>query len=469
MRWGNLRYRRVDPFYHHPKHKILENRIDNCPYPKKTIGQLCEPPVGGATPSRDDSTKYANNGIHFIRINNVKSNQFDLEDVKYITSTVHDGELRRSKLAVDDVLMTITGRVGTAAVVIPDLLPANINQHIVRLRMRVSDCSPQYLAHFLNTETGTGLSNRYVTGGTRIALDYGAIRDLSIPVPPQEIQNRFVDAMQTAYAKYSYKLSQANLLLSTMDEWLLEKLGISLTKDIWKRSFSINLRIAQKRFDVAFHSPKFRAVRENIEKGIHPTFPLGLLCNGIKSGFAAGKQDQANASDSGIPHLRPLNLNIYGEISLVDSKYVPSENLNNDDYCKYGEVLFNNTNSEQLVGKSAVFDIEDLCACSNHMTRLSLKSHINPYYIASVLNALRSIGYLGLLSTNFVNQAGINTETLAQLIIPLPDPNTGIQEEVEKEILLRRSKARKLRIEAEEEWIAAKAYFEEQLLLGDES
>jgi len=69
-----------------------------------------------------------------------------------------------------------------------EILPANINQHIVRLRIVSNDCLPDYLAAYLNTSVGLAISNRSVTGGTRIALDYQAIRSLLVPIPPMDIQ-----------------------------------------------------------------------------------------------------------------------------------------------------------------------------------------------------------------------------------------------------------------------------------------
>ncbi len=84
--------------------------------------------------------------------------------------------------------MTITGRVGTSAVIKADILPANINQHIVCLRLKNKGCLPEYLAFYLNSYAGTILSNRSVTGGTRIALDYSAIKKIKIPLPPLKKQ-----------------------------------------------------------------------------------------------------------------------------------------------------------------------------------------------------------------------------------------------------------------------------------------
>lgn len=194
VRLGNLQGR-VDPYFYQPRFEQVMRELTASRFPLQTINRICEPPVGGATPLRSDAELYADEGIKFLRILNVKPNEIDLADVKYIRDSVHNGELSRSQLAVNDVLMTITGRVGTAAVVTQDILPANINQHIVRLRINSGDCLPDYLAAYLNTSVGLAISNRYVTGGTRIALDYQAIRSLPIPIPPKEVQKVIIEEL----------------------------------------------------------------------------------------------------------------------------------------------------------------------------------------------------------------------------------------------------------------------------------
>ena len=163
-----------------------------------------------------------------------------------------------------------------------------------------------------------------------------------------------------------------------------------------------------------------------------------------------------------MPQLRPFSITPYGQISFATKKYVPISRLQEKDYCKKGEVLFNNTNSAEWVGKSTVFDIDTPCATSNHITRITLKEGINPYYIAAFFNMLRSIGYWKLLSTYFNNQAGVNTETLKAVRILLPKKT--IQDEIAEEILRRKNTAEALRIEAEQDWEAAKAEFERKLL-----
>ena len=175
---------------------------------------------------------------------------------------------------------------------------------------------------------------------------------------------------------------------------------------------------------------------------------------------------QAFDEIQGIPHVRPLNISAHGELGFQGTKYVPKDSIAASQILQEGEVLLNNTNSTEWVGKSTVFDAERTCCCSNHITRLALNPEIAlPWYLAFFFNAIRSTGYLGLIATNFVNQAGINTETLSALRIPIPD--LKIQREIVDELHCRRLEARRLREEAAREWEAAKASFEARLLGGE--
>ena len=86
-----------------------------------------------------------------------------------------------------------------------------------------------------------------------------------------------------------------------------------------------------------------------------------------------------------------------------------------------GEVLFNNTNSTVWVCKTAVYRGTTPVVCSNHVTRLRLIEGVQPEFIADTLNLLRERGYFARLCTNFNNQAGVNSDTLAAVRLPFPD------------------------------------------------
>ncbi|MGR8935735.1 MAG: restriction endonuclease subunit S [Gammaproteobacteria bacterium] len=207
--------KRFDPLFHKPWHKIVNESLLSSTYHKVYIRDICHSPVGGATPTRGDAELYDTAGIKFLRIQNIGKDELILDDVKFIKQAVHDGDLCRSQLREDDVLLTITGRVGTAAVVSIDILPANINQHIVRLRLRRNDCLPGYLSAYLNSAIGFCLSNRGVTGGTRIALDYPTIGSLQIPLPPIATQEAILQKITAIRAEAKRLRTEAGTELET--------------------------------------------------------------------------------------------------------------------------------------------------------------------------------------------------------------------------------------------------------------
>jgi len=131
----------------------------------------------------------------------------------------------------------------------------------------------------------------------------------------------------------------------------------------------------------------------------------------INSGFASGKHNKAK---KGVPHLRPMNIDANGKINLDNVKYVQVDSY---DSLKKGDVLFNNTNSEKWLGKTALIDQDSNWAYSNHMTRIRFDSQlIEPGWISTYLHKLLLDGYYSLKCTHHVNQASINSTYLSKKI-----------------------------------------------------
>src|SRR4051812_26771947 len=88
-----------------------------------------------------------------------------------------------------------------------------------------------------------------------------------------------------------------------------------------------------------------------------------------KSGFAFAKSRLAQA---GTPHLRPFNIGLDGEVDESTIYYLPSSHdVALEAYAlEPGDLLFNNTSSVEIVGKSAVVREPLAVGFSNHVTRL---------------------------------------------------------------------------------------------------
>ncbi len=139
----------------------------------------------------------------------------------------------------------------------------------------------------------------------------------------------------------------------------------------------------------------------------------------LQTGFASGLN---NRTGDGVPHLRPMNVSNDGKITLQDLKYVPADKVPGEaGLLRCGDVLFNNTNSPELVGKTALYDLTVANAFSNHMTRIRTRVDVlAPRFCAYVLHQKWREGYFEAICNNHVSQASIGRDKLTQTLIPLP-------------------------------------------------
>ena len=214
--------RRVDSSYYQSKFRSVDQIVENVQFDVFKLGTLINEISSGATPKVDENYYTDSSaGVPFLRVQNVTGHGIDLSDAKFITLEVHNGMLKRSQLKKDDLVFTITGRIGSVAVV-PDNFEGNINQHSIRfhLKERITNTTinPSYIAAFLNSELGKSLSIREVTGGTRPALDYKALKSLQIILPSIEIQNEIVREAKDRLAKVSELRREAGVTVERAKE-----------------------------------------------------------------------------------------------------------------------------------------------------------------------------------------------------------------------------------------------------------
>lgn len=105
-----------------------------------------------------------------------------------------------------------------------------------------------------------------------------------------------------------------------------------------------------------------------------------------------------------------MNVSREGRLDLSDVKYVSAEHALR---VRIGDVLFNNTNSPALVGKTAFVSTDADLAFSNHMTRLRPPAGVSGRFVAHQLHFMWMTGYFRSRCTNHVNQASISSTTLS--------------------------------------------------------
>lgn len=159
------------------------------------------------------------------------------------------------------------------------------------------------------------------------------------------------------------------------------------------------------------------------EKGYVGDFALE-----IQPGFASGKH---NKEGRGIPHIRPYNIGRSGKLDLAEIKSVDPEA--DTKRLHSGDVLFNNTNSPELIGKTTVITATDDWGFSNHMTRVAFPDAVSPKFAAYQLHYLWSRGYFLHNCVKHVNQASISSTTFSRTV-PFVKPPRPQQDSIVAEI-----------------------------------
>lgn len=149
---------------------------------------------------------------------------------------------------------------------------------------------------------------------------------------------------------------------------------------------------------------------------------LGELLLDAQSGFASGE----DLAEGGVLQVRMNNVEADGSWNWASRRMVPASEKQLDRCLLVpGDVLFNATNSPELVGKSALFrGVDEPVVFSNHFLRLRTDpNRLNPGYLAHWLRSQWTKGTFQRLCNAWVNQASVRKESLLDLQLPLPALN----------------------------------------------
>ena len=374
-----------------------------------------------------------------------------------------------AKVATKDTVLIVV-RSGVLAHTLPVAITGcemAINQDVKALVCKKS-LSPLFLAAYLRTFGEKILPIVTKHGVTVQSVNTPEFRALPIPILELSEQERLAKIYSSAIEIQDQKLKEADELLASIDDFLLSELGIAFPPEpentISNRMFRTRAHeLGGWRFDPLFHSFK---LWHAIEASTTPSAPLGIYCRLVKTGFAAGGNMQLH-DDDGIIQIRPTNIGSDRQLKFDRNVYLDRNILASQptDVLRRREVLFNNTNSQEQVGKTVFFDIEGSFVCSNHITRITTnEAELVPEYLTAVLNTYQRLKVFYSICTNWNNQSGVNVDLLRKLTIPVPSVEK--QQKIANDIGKIFDQANALRQEANAELENAKAKIG-AILLGD--
>jgi type I restriction enzyme S subunit len=239
-----------------------------------------------------------------------------------------------------------------------------------------------YLAHYLRSKSFVNWVNMQTAGAKMPRVSMKIFWEHEIPLPPLEEQKRIAAI-----------LDKANAILRKRQQ------AIELA-DQFLRSVFLDM----------FGDPSSN--RNKYDEGTI----RDLI---IEAKYGTSGKASENLGE--FPILRMGNITYKGGWDLGKLKYI---DLNDSDKSKYltqkGDLLFNRTNSKELVGKTAVYEEADPMAIAGYLIRVRANEQANNYYISGYLNSYHGKTTLRNMCKSIVGMANINAQELQDIKILLP-------------------------------------------------
>jgi type I restriction enzyme, S subunit len=188
--------------------------VEACPHSVRLKTLVTK--IGSGSTPRGGAEVYVDEGVAFLRSQNIRDGRVNHDDVVYI-SEKENLDMSPTQVQEGDVLLNITGgSIGRTAVVSAKDLPANVSQHVCIIRPRVG-VSPIILQAALDTSAVREQIALVQVGGNREGLNFEQIRRLEVHVPSSSC-----DDLAAAIRTTNETHRQAGLKLSRQVELLRE-------------------------------------------------------------------------------------------------------------------------------------------------------------------------------------------------------------------------------------------------------
>lgn len=237
------------------------------------------------------------------------------------------------------------------------------------------------------------LSNVSGVGGSLMRAQPKYVQTYPIPLPPLSEQQRIVERIEELFAK----LDEAKERLQEVaDSFAVRKAAIlhkaftgELTKQ-WRRKNGVSDESWEEK-------------------------TIGEICSSLKYGTSKKSSD-----DGEVVVLRMGNLQ-NGEIDWSNLAYTSDEEDIKKYLLKSGDVLFNRTNSPELVGKTSIYRGEMPAIYAGYLIKLDYEKNIVVGdYLNYYLNSSKAKEYYMQVKTDGVSQSNINAKKIGEFEIPLP-------------------------------------------------
>lgn len=190
--------------------------------------------IGSGVTPKGGSEVYVDSGIPLLRSQNVYDDGLRIEDVSFIDEETHQ-KMKNSQLKPFDILINITGASIGRTCVVPETFPtANINQHIIFIRMKKS--LVPYASYYFKSNALKEYINLIQAGSSKEALNMGQTLSTPILFPNEKEQTAIAKYLDTKTQAIDKKVSLLEKKIGYYQELRKSLINETVTKGLDKKA-----------------------------------------------------------------------------------------------------------------------------------------------------------------------------------------------------------------------------------------
>lgn len=171
--------------------------------------------------------KFVDNGIPFLFVSNITTNELTYDADKFISSETYADLMKRTPVEIGDILLSTVGSYGHPAVVKSDR-KFSFQRHIAFLKPRRDVINSIYLHGVILTSDIQRQIDARVKGIAQKTLNLSEIRTLRFPLPPMKEQNRFA-AFVAEVDKSKFRIQKS--LSTSRKLWTMAQIDAIMNMD----------------------------------------------------------------------------------------------------------------------------------------------------------------------------------------------------------------------------------------------
>lgn len=359
-----------------------------------------------------DPRRTPNQSFSYVDISSIDNERLVVTNAKPLTGREAPSRARRPVQPGDVVFSNVRTYLRNVARIngIPEPAVASTGFTVLRPTDAVTT---DFLFRYVASDQFLELITPRQTGTQYPATSDRVVRSQPIPIPPVQEQRRiaaWLDEIEARRAAIADRLAAAHAII--------DRLRTAVLAAACSGRLTVDWRDAEPAEALQAAPEGSGRVIEFALPDLPSTYKVTTV-GAVSVRIEYGTSKKADAEGE-VPVLRMGNIKD-GRLDTNDLKYLPRDAEVERLLLDEGDLLFNRTNSPDLVGKTAVFHDSEPATFASYLIRVRFRRElIDPDFVGMWLNSAWGRAWARQVKTDGVSQSNINGKKLASMALPLP-------------------------------------------------